>query len=187
MSLDIEELLAREEIRDVMRRYVRGVDRYDLDAIRSCYHADATDERGPYQGDVDGFIAYLDSDRGLRMFSRTTHSVTDHAVAVDGDSATCESVTIAHHRLPEEHYLVGLRYLDLFARRDGEWRIARRKVAYDWAIRRPVADSDELPAHFPLGQRGPDDAVFTHLLARFFSPAGPDGSPGSGPRDPSAP
>lgn len=185
--MELDQLLAREEIRDVMRRYARGVDRFDLDAIRACYHPDATDERGPYQGDVDGFIAYLDSDKGLRMFLRTTHSVTDHAVEVDGDSATCESVTIAHHRLPDEHYLLGLRYLDRFERRDGEWRIARRKVAYDWAIRRPAADSDELPGHFPLGARGPGDLVYTHLLAAFVSPEGPDGSPGSDRPDPSAP
>jgi ketosteroid isomerase-like protein len=179
-SLDVAELVAREEIRDVMRRYVRGVDRYDLEAVRSCYHPDATDERGPYRGDVEGFLAYLDSERGLRMFERTMHCIADQSVEVHGDEALSESMAIGYHQLTEEHYLLGLRYVDRFERRGGEWRIAHRKVAYDWAIRRPIVDSDLLPEDFPRGVRGGGDVVYTHLLARF-------GLMGGDRPDPSAP
>jgi hypothetical protein len=180
MTVDLDQLLAREEIRDVMRRYARGVDRFDVDAVRSCYHPDATDERGPYSGDLDGFIAYLQSETGLPMFLCTMHLVTDQIIVVTDERAVSESLTFAYHRLPEEHYLLGIRYLDHFERREGEWRIARRKVAYDWSIRRPASAADDLPAHFPRGTRGPDDLVYVHLLARFFGndlkPAGSDDS-----------
>lgn len=169
MTLDVQQLLAREEVRDVMRRYARGVDRYDIEEIRACYHPDATDERGPYRGPVAGFLEYLESPRGLPMFERTTHSITDQVVDAQGDTAYSETSVIAYHRLPEEHYLLGLRYLDRFERRDGAWRIAHRKVAYDWSLRRPVVDADALPADFPRGERGPGDPVYTHLTALFAS------------------
>jgi hypothetical protein len=35
-------------IRDLLLRYARGIDRRDLDLVRSCYHADAVDEHGSY-------------------------------------------------------------------------------------------------------------------------------------------
>jgi hypothetical protein len=180
MTMNVDQLIAREEIRDVMRRYARGVDRFDLEAVRSCYHPDATDERGPYQGDLDGFIAYLQSVTGLPMFLCTMHLVTDQVIAVTDGHAVSESLTFAYHRLPDEHYLLGIRYLDDFERRAGEWRIARRKVAYDWSIRQPATAADELPAHYPRGTRGPDDMVYAHLLAKFLgsdiTPAGSDDS-----------
>ncbi len=166
MTLDLDQLLVREEIRDVMRRYARGVDRLDMTAIRACYHPDAIDERGPHQGPVEQFFEYLESPRGLPMFERTTHSITDQFVEVRRPEAMSETTVIAYHRLPTEHYILGLRYLDRFELRD-EWRVAHRKVAYDWSLRRPALASDDLPPDFPRGERGPSDAVYTHLLAAF--------------------
>ncbi|MCB2109209.1 MAG: nuclear transport factor 2 family protein, partial [Rhodobacteraceae bacterium] len=40
----IAALLDKEEIRDVLMRYGRGVDRADADLLRSCYHPDAIEE-----------------------------------------------------------------------------------------------------------------------------------------------
>ncbi len=54
-----DELVDRELIRDLVQRYARGVDRRDFELVRSCYHADAIDEHGPYVGGVDGFVEFL--------------------------------------------------------------------------------------------------------------------------------
>ncbi|MEY3566868.1 MAG: hypothetical protein RLZ19_882, partial [Actinomycetota bacterium] len=48
--MNIDEVVAREHIRDVVYRYARGVDRRDFDLVRSCYHPDATDDHGPFTG-----------------------------------------------------------------------------------------------------------------------------------------
>jgi hypothetical protein len=167
MSVTVEELLVREELRDAMRRYARAVDRVDLDGIRACYHPDAIDERGPYSGPAEGFFEYLTSSRGLPMFESTRHSITDQSIEVRDSMAFSETTVIAYHRLPKEHYIIGIRYLDRFELRDGEWRVAHRKVAYDWGLRRAIVDADEFPETFPRGERGPGDPVYTHLLATF--------------------
>ena len=48
--MDVEELIARQEITDVLHRYCRAVDRRDPDLLRSVYHPDATDDHGVYAG-----------------------------------------------------------------------------------------------------------------------------------------
>jgi hypothetical protein len=145
MTVTVEELLIREHLRDVMRHYARAVDRVDLDGIRACYHPDAIDERGPYRGPVEGFYEYLASPRGLSMFESTRHSITDQAIEVHGSTAFSETTVIAYHRLPGEHYIIGIRYLDRFESRGGDWRVAHRKVAYDWGLRRAIVEADEFP------------------------------------------
>ena len=42
-------LLDREAIREAMGRYCRGIDRLDVDLIRSAYHEDAFDDHGPFK------------------------------------------------------------------------------------------------------------------------------------------
>ncbi|WP_268959227.1 nuclear transport factor 2 family protein [Paraburkholderia elongata] len=46
----------KAEIREVHTRYCRGIDRMDFDLVRSCYHPDAIDRHGAYEGGVEGFI-----------------------------------------------------------------------------------------------------------------------------------
>ena len=50
MDASLEEkvrvLVSKDEIRDVLMRYARGVDRGEADLITSCYHPDAVDDHG---------------------------------------------------------------------------------------------------------------------------------------------
>ena len=57
--MDLETLLAKQEIGDVIYRYARGIDRLDFDLVRSCYHPDAVDDHGAFKGNVDEFIEML--------------------------------------------------------------------------------------------------------------------------------
>ena len=56
MEARLQQLLDEAEIRRVHIRYCRGIDRMDWDLVRSCYHPDAIDRHGAYNGDVEGFI-----------------------------------------------------------------------------------------------------------------------------------
>src|SRR3979409_1450160 len=49
----------RSEIVDLLCRYAHGVDRKDWELVRSCYHPDAYDNHGAYQGGVNGLMAWL--------------------------------------------------------------------------------------------------------------------------------
>ena len=56
MGLTVDDLLAKEEIREVILRYARGIDRMDFDLVSACYHPDAYDDHGTFQGNVPDFI-----------------------------------------------------------------------------------------------------------------------------------
>ena len=56
----LRELLDRDEIRQVMMRYARGLDRLDFELTRSCYWDEAVEDHGSYVGHPDDFIHWAD-------------------------------------------------------------------------------------------------------------------------------
>jgi hypothetical protein len=70
----LDRLADQQEVRDVIYRYCRGIDRRDYDLVRACYHADATDDHGDYRGGVDGFITYVMA--GLPRYEATSRLAT---------------------------------------------------------------------------------------------------------------
>jgi hypothetical protein len=163
---------AKDEIRDVLYRYCRGVDRCEYDLIRSCYHPDATDHHGEYVGGVDGFIAHCEANLG--RFERTMHLLGNILIEVDADGtrARSEAYAIAYHHLraghgkPERDFVVHLRYVDDFEQRHGEWRIAARVCVFEWARMDPVGETPYVIGEsFHRGRRDGGDVVFTASLA----------------------
>ena len=126
----------REAIYQQLVRYCRGVDRRDEALLRSVYHEDAHDDHGHYQGDVDGFVAFVKREVYAR-FRTTMHKLGNAWIEVEGDVAHAETYAVAHHVRAEEggdvdDLVMGIRYLDRFERRDGVWRIARRELRFEW-------------------------------------------------------
>lgn len=164
----------QQEIADVIYRYCRGIDRRDYDLVRSCYHPDAIDDHGDFRGGVDDFIAHVRSTLG--RFERTMHFIGNLLVQPDGDRARVESYCIAHHHLaasrtkPERDFNVGLRYVDDFERRDGQWRIAARVCAFEWSRIDSVAPDGWTPADTATrGHADASDVVFVPSLAGQLS------------------
>lgn len=139
----IEELWAREQIRDCLYRYSRGIDRYDVDLVRSCYHADAVEAHGVYNGDLEGFIGLVHQFRGPDSeFGIMQHVITNSLIERTGDVAHVESYLYNPlvPRDPESglpDILVGGRFIDRFEFRDGRWAIAERRVVFDYSRMRP--------------------------------------------------
>jgi len=79
----------------------------------------------------------------LNRYEVTTHFNGQSTVALAGDRATGESYTIAHHVYTENGerkiIVASLRYLDDFAKIDGRWYFAERKLILDWSETRSVA------------------------------------------------
>ena len=77
----------------------------------------------------------------LSRYEATTHFNGQSTVTIDGDRATGESYTIAHHLFSEDGdrtiMIASLRYLDTFAKIDGRWYFAERKLLLDWSETRP--------------------------------------------------
>lgn len=137
-----ETLLDRECIREAMGRYSRGVDRLDVELIRSAYHEDAFDDHGPFKGTREEFIAWVVPFM-RREYTSTSHHLTSQTIEVDGDVAWVETYAIVTQLKEKDGQTLQLvantRYADRFEKRDGDWRIARRVVILDTARTDTVA------------------------------------------------
>jgi hypothetical protein len=96
----LESLLAEREIRDVIYRYCRGVDRVDLDLVRSCYHPDGIDDHGSFRGDVDEYVGWL-AER-LGRYQHTSHTIGNVLIRFKGSEAWVESYCGVHQRYSGE-------------------------------------------------------------------------------------
>lgn len=159
----LERLVAEAEIRRVVARYCRGIDRMDLELVRSCYHDDAHDEHGSFSGTVDAYLEWVR--RLLAKYDATMHFIGNQLVDFDdADTAWVETYGMSVHRSasdkPHLNLTTGFRFVDRFERRDGEWRIAHRIAVPDWSLRHRPDDWWSLPEHHRLGERGSGDAVY---------------------------
>ena len=76
--------MADRDIRAVLVRYCRGIDRMDAPMTRSCWHADGTADYGRlYKGTADGFIEWLWPVHAAMIGH--VHSLSNVTVEVDGD------------------------------------------------------------------------------------------------------
>jgi hypothetical protein len=172
MSMTVETLLAKQEIADVIYRYARGIDRLDLDLVRSCYHPDAYDDHGMLKGNVNEFIAGVET--FLPQFVVTQHFMGNMLIEVDGDKARAETYAVAYHRKEladgsGKDDVFGIRYVDRFERRDGEWKIAHRVVATEWRRVDPVPPGKVRGGIGVWGSRDENDAI--HWIMSATGPA----------------
>jgi SnoaL-like domain len=79
----------------------------------------------------------------LNRYEATTHFNGQSTVTIDGNRATGESYTIAHHVYTEDGtrkiMIASLRYLDTFTKSDGRWYFAERNLILDWSETRSLA------------------------------------------------
>lgn len=162
----IDDMLAKDALRDLAMRYCRAIDRRDPDLLRSVYHDDAIDDHGVVFCDSAAtFIAK--QGEIMAPFALTAHYICNMGWRLDGDRADGELYFLAYHRVDQpvvRHILVTGRYLDNYERRDGDWKIAHRRLVWDSFITLDAvpADMAQLTA---LGVAGgtSDDRSYTAL------------------------
>lgn len=161
------ELWAEAQIRRVLLRYARGIDRLDLDLVRACYHPDATDSHGSFTGTVDEFVTWVE--RVLRRYDATMHLLGNPLVELDdsGTTAAVETYGLAFHRAaggpPERNLVTGFRFLDRFECRGDEWRIARRIATTEWSRVDREDDWWPIPDGMLRGTRDRTDPVYREV------------------------
>lgn len=168
----------RLEIQEVIMRWCRAVDRLDFEALRLTYHPDAVDIHGPYSGDIDGLIAWMRSRHEGIPFS--SHQVGN--ILIDFASAnvalaetyvrTIQSypaaarASLAQLASPTQvpdgdaDLLTSSRYVDVFERRHGAWKIRERSVIHDWKRVFPNPGNSSQPAYNVPGRRDRDDPSY---------------------------
>lgn len=142
----LEQLSAREEIRDILHRYCKGIDRRDWPLVRSCFADDHVHKHAEYEGPPDEFIGF--ASQVLEHIPGTHHSISNVHITLsdDGNSAASEANFVAYHYVEAGHpefapcetrgkatdWIVAGRYCDKLERRDDRWIIVRREAFHDW-------------------------------------------------------
>jgi len=83
----------------------------------------------------------------LNRYEATTHFNGQSTVTIDGNRATGESYTIAHHLYTEDGarkiMIASLRYLDAFTKIEQSWYFAERNLILDWSETRLLGTEEE--------------------------------------------
>jgi hypothetical protein len=166
----VQALLDKQEIYEVLARYLRAVDRGDVESIAACYLPDATEDHGGvFSGTAHD---YLLSITGILTHprTRTLHCMTNVLIDLDGGSAQVESyvTTFTKVRTPQGHghSFVGARIIDRMERRDGSWGIAHRRLVWEWNHDAPASETWLFgmlvadPEVLHRGRKYPDDTVY---------------------------
>ena len=145
------ELVAREEIRDLVARYAHHADAGRLDELVALFAEDGLlqiDDREPLRG-RDAILALLASTRSGARESPAARSIRHHvsSLRIDvsaRDAATGSSYFLVVTQRGPDHWG---RYRDRYAVREGRWVFAARQVRVEgtargsWAAARRGAPS----------------------------------------------
>jgi len=167
----LDTLMSREQINEVLLDYARSNDRFDADMFRSCFWPESTHKHGRFDGTSADFIGF--ALKILTPIKYACHHITNISIEIAGERAMSECYYFAHHRRErkdgggEEDAFFQGRYLDNFERRNGVWKIIHRRGLSDYSP--PAIPAAVAYVDWPAGQhslRAPDDDYYT-MLAKF--------------------
>ncbi|MET0987572.1 MAG: nuclear transport factor 2 family protein, partial [Steroidobacteraceae bacterium] len=92
-------LVDRQEIEQVLKLYCRAIDRLDLELLQSIYHPDGTDDHGSFSGNGQEFAKFIIGALS-ELIIDGMHTVTHSVIDVQGNFATSESYYHAYQRCP---------------------------------------------------------------------------------------
>ena len=166
----VQVLADREAVHDVMIRYADGVDRRDMEQVRSCF---APDLRVVGWGggfpDRDAMITYIS---GVAIFHTTMHMFGNDYIDVDGDTAHIDCYAMLTHHLDDasggasEMNVSGGRYVESLERRDDRWVIVERGGDPQWPSRgvTHVSDTDDPATQWLLDRAEIHDLMMQYAL-----------------------
>ena len=153
MRYTLEQFNDLEDIKNVARRYCRGVDRLDPDEMKSAYWPDATDDHGVFVGNAWEFVDHCMVSH-LRWKS-TSHCIFNHVIELDdsGLEARGESYNVSYLLQKDSNVLDTWhgRYLDLYEKREGEWRIIERVCVHEFTMSEAVSAMEMDASKFRQG------------------------------------
>jgi hypothetical protein len=141
------EVADRLAIRELFDAYAHCADRRDAEGQKALFtthtrfavYMSGPDTEPTYI--LEGCEALTPVFADLNQYQATTHFNAQSTIELDGDRATGESYTIAHHLFTADGerkiMIAALRYLDTFVKVDGAWLFAERNLILDWSETRP--------------------------------------------------
>lgn len=140
----------RLAIRTLIDDYARCADRRDAPGQKALFAEDTRfvvymegEGSNPTQ-ELEGREALTPVFENLNTYAATTHFNGQSTVVVEGDRGRGETYCLAHHLYDEDGgarklMVASLRYHDVFAKHDGSWLFAERRLYVDWTETRVSA------------------------------------------------
>lgn len=166
---EIEVLLAKQAITELINKFPRGADRGDRELLLSLAHPDATMRFGnrefpSWEAYVDWLLVAHDD------MKSNHHRVSNILIEVNGDRAVSEatgSVTLlvakeGNPKLYEERRMHS-RYLDTWSRRNGRWGLDGRQTVSDFRCVLDVPAELVESRYQSIGHIGKEDASYRHF------------------------
>lgn len=171
----LDELEARVEIEDTLKRFIRGVDRQDWPLALSTYHDDAVDEHGFFSGPAKELM-----DLVSRMHTHQDHSV--HMLSnILIEFSSRSRALVESHLLVFQRYGPGergvapgscgvrktatARYVDVFENRTGAWLVAHRTVVFGDMQEEQMSAPAAFPPGFIVQQHSTGDYLYRKRAA----------------------
>ena len=149
-AISPNEAADRLAIRELIEAYAHCADRRDAKGqmalfttdTRFVVYMDAKDPKPSKELHSREALAPVFAE--LNQYAVTTHFVGQSTIfALTGDRGTGEAYCLAHHFIVEGEkrrlMVASLRYLDTFAKIDGDWLFAERRLYVDWLENRPLS------------------------------------------------
>jgi hypothetical protein len=149
-SISPSEAADRLAIRELVEAYARCADRRDAKSQLALFTADAhfvvymnaKDPTPSQELHTRDELAAVFAD--LNKYDATTHFVGQSTIfTLTADRATGEAYCLAHHVTVDggkrRLMLASLRYLDTFAKTEGAWLFAERRLYVDWLEERALS------------------------------------------------
>jgi hypothetical protein len=141
-SLGPSEAADRLAIRELFDAYAHCADRRDAEGQKALFTVDSrfavfmSGEGTEPTYVIEGREALTPVFADLTQYEATTHFNGQSTIALDGDHASGESYTIAHHLFTADGerriMIASLRYLDSFIKIEGTWFFQERDLILDW-------------------------------------------------------
>ena len=100
--MELQTLMDRAEITDLLTRYARAVDSKDWGLFRNVFTADARidyTQVGGISGDLDTIVGFLS--KVMPMFEATQHLISNVDITLDGDQAKVTAMVYNPLKLPD--------------------------------------------------------------------------------------
>jgi SnoaL-like protein len=176
----VAQVVDEQLIRRVVLSYAQGVDRKDWDQVLSCYHEDAFDSHGSFEGSPKQLVEWMKGTH--RNVELSMHVLTNTSVRFlgPGRRALAESYSVCYKTLTSaegDAFLgsvvadgpirrtVGSRFIDLMEDRGSGWRIARRDVVLEFARREPNDLYLDFTEGLTVSRRDRDDLLYRRINA----------------------
>ena len=139
--VDLAELEARLQIKAALDSYALGVDIRDMDRFLSAWHEDAVMEENQPPTVLTGHREISEFiEAAWKQFKVLNHFTMNHVVEFDGGKATGLGHAAAMMVRADDVYITAAaEFYDTYERRDGVWRISRRRVEINHVAEHPQA------------------------------------------------